>query len=350
MELQWRKLDHEIAAQPMPEDDEELEGLLPQLVGQEGGEANSNGRTRRPRNVWIGCNDCGSRCWTAFHWLGLKCHNCDSYNTTQMAPTVGHETEAERLIRQQQIHHRHDFTGDAVLRDAGIGVDEQTRIDSVLDVPSSPSQLAVPASPGSPSSSASGAPSPRRYFVQAEEARRPSFTTPRFSTPSLPTLPNFPEMPRLPRMPNMNLPNMPNYMPNLPHMPNLSNMPNLELPRFSPYDMFDSLSRSLSPMRYYLQGLDVRDEEMRRDANRSPTSIRSDPTADATPAKREELDDDVGFWGGDGHFLSGEENEDSEGEGEESSSESDSPSDDEMVDDGDGGDDDVDPMDLFGHR
>ena len=357
MELQWRKLDHEIAAQPMPEDDAELEGLLPQLVGQENVGSDPNSRTRRPRTVWIGCNDCGSRCWTAFHWLGLKCHNCDSYNTTQMAPTVGHEeTETERLIRQQQIHHHHDFSGSAVLLDAGIGVEDHINVD-VLDVPASPSQLAVPASPGSPRSSTSSAASPRRYFVQHEEERRPSFTTPRFSTSSLPTLPQFPEMPRLPRMPNIpNLPNMPNYMPNLPnmpnYMPNLPNMPNLELPRFSPYDMFDSLSRSLSPMRYYLQGLDVQeDERLRRDANRSPNSIRSDPTADATAAKAGGLNgDEVEFWGSDGHFLSGEENEGSDGEhvGDESSSGSETPSDDEMADDG--ADDDVDPMDLIGHR
>ena len=338
MELQWRKLDHEIAAQPMPEDDEDLEGLLPQLVGHEGAGANTDGRTRRPRTVWIGCNDCGSRCWTTFHWLGLKCHNCDSYNTVQMAPTIGHETEAERILRQQQIPSHHDFTGNAVLRDAGIGIEDQTREDSVLDIPSSPAQLAVPASPGSPSSSASGS---RRYFVQDDEARRPSYTAPRFSAPSLPTLPNFPEMPRLPRMPNYS-----EYMPNLTNL-NVPNMPNLELPRFSPYDMFDSLSRSLSPMRYYLQGLDVRDEELRRDSNRSPTSIRSDPTADATTRKAD-LEDDVGFWGSDGNFLSGEENEDSDGDDDGSSSESDSPSDDEMVDDGP--DEDVDPMDLIGHR
>lgn len=346
MELQWRKLDHEIAAQPMPEDDEELEGLLPQLVPQDGAEINGNGRTRRPRNVWIGCNDCGSRCWTAFHWLGLKCHNCDSYNTVQMAPTIGHETEAERLLRQQQIPTYHDITGNAVLRDAGIGIEDQTREDSVLDIPSSPAQLAVPGSPGSPGSSASGS---RRYFVQDDEVRRPSFTAPRFSAASLPNLPTFPEMPRLPRMPN--LPNMPDYseyMPNLPNV-NLPNMPHLELPRFSPYDMFDSLSRSLSPMRYYLQGLDVRDEQLRRDGNRSPTSVRSDPLADASTRKAE-MDDDVGFWGSDGHFLSGEENDDSDGEDSGSASEeSERESDDEMVDD-DGPDEDVDPMDLIGHR
>ena len=371
MELQWRKLDDEIRAQPMPDDDE-IDGLLPHV--QDDGEGNRDISSlpppRRPRTVWIGCNDCGSRCWTTFHWLGLKCHNCDSYNTNQMAPTAGHETEAERLIRQQQIHSHHDITGNAVLRDAGIGAEEQLRVDSALDVPSSPAQLAVPASPGSPGSTSSGAQSPRRYFVQDDEPRRPSFTTPRFSTPSLPALPNLPEMPRLPRMPNMpNLPNMPDWpnlpnIPDWPNMPNLPNMSNLELPRFSPYDMFDSLSRSLSPMRYYLQGLDVRDEEIRRDANRSPTSVHSDPTANATASKlkgSEGLADDdaVEFWGSDGHFLSSEGDDEGsapdaqavdDDDEEESETDSDDVSDAEMVeDDLDGGDDDED-MELFGHR
>ena len=356
MELQWRKLDDEIRLQPMPEDEEELDGILPHVEGLGEGDLIRPPplQLRRPRLVWIGCNDCGSRCWSPFHWLGLKCANCDSYNTSQMAPTSGHETETERLIRQQQVHRHHDFTGDAVLRDAGIGAEDPSLVDSGLGVPSSPSQLAVPASPGSPGSPSSSASSPRRYFVQDEELRRPSFTTPRFSTPTLPTLGNLPD--RLPRMPNLpNLPNMPN-MPNL--YPNLPNMPNFpELPRFSPYDMFDSLSRSLSPMRYYLQGLDVRDDQVRREANRSPTSVHSDPTGDATATKDLPDETAVGFWGSDGQFLSGEEDDDDSDESvhavnqdddDESESESEDASDAEMVeDDIEGPDDD---WELFGHR
>lgn len=94
----------------------------------------------------------------------------------------------------------------------------------------------------------------------------------------------------------------------------------------------------------------MRDEEMRRDANRSPTSIRSDPTADATAAKAGLDDDAVELWGSDGQFLSGEENDDEDGEGD-SSSESEESSDAEMVDDeAEGPDDDVDHMELIGHR
>ncbi len=129
MELQWRKLDDEIRAQPMPEDDDDLSGLLPVLAEHDINSENVEqgaAPTRRPRLVWIGCNDCNNRCQTPFHWLGLKCQHCDSYNTNQMAPTAGHvESEAERLLRQQQLEvpQRQELTGDAVLRAAGIGAD-----------------------------------------------------------------------------------------------------------------------------------------------------------------------------------------------------------------------------------
>ncbi|RMY77974.1 hypothetical protein D0863_00947 [Hortaea werneckii] len=288
MELQWRKLDDEIRAQPMPEDDNELEGLMPHIEDASQNEQDhTNGQTapRRPREVYAGCNDCGRRSWTPFHWLGLKCQVCDSYNTNQMPPTAVQETEAERLIRQQQHHHRqHDFTGDSVLRAAGIGPDRTLSVNSTLDVPHSPAQRPIEVPPD-PERRASGAQSPRgRYFVQEDSQRRPSFSVPRFSAPSIPTLANLPEVPRLPRMPNL---------------------PNLELPRFSPAEMLDAVSRSLSPMRYYLQGLDMNEEEegggfqqqqqqqqqrsMRSGnavRNFSPTSIRSDPTADASSAMR----------------------------------------------------------------
>ncbi|KAI5359717.1 Putative Zinc finger, RING-type, Zinc finger, CHY-type, Zinc finger, RING/FYVE/PHD-type [Septoria linicola] len=268
MELQWRKLDEEIAIQPMPED-EDLEGLLSQGEGAEQQPeqvADTNDATyasppRRPRTVWIGCNDCGARTWTPFHWLGLKCQRCDSYNTNQFTPTAHHETEAERLLRQQtQSIRRHDFTGNEVLRDAGIGMsDEAAEVPpSALEVPESPSQQPLPSS--SPYLAA-GAQSPGRYFVTDEEVRRPSFSG-RFSAPSMPNLPtlsNLPDIPRMPRMPT--LPNMPNLQNMRQNFPNMPNMPNVELSRFSPYEMMDAVSRSLSPMRYYLRGLDIADGE-----------------------------------------------------------------------------------------
>ncbi|CAK3866112.1 RING finger [Lecanosticta acicola] len=281
MELQWKKLDDEIEAQPMPDDDE----VLPLVEGHEDDE---DPQQHRPRQVWIGCNDCGGRCWTNFHWLGLKCVRCDSYNTNQMAPTAVHETEEERLMRQQQIH-RHDFTGDAVLRDAGIGVPEPEKqfANSALEVPESPSQ---PPRQGSTSPRlASGAQSLGRYFVHEEETRRPSFS--RFPAPSMPNLPTLSDMPRIPRMPH--LPHLPNLRQNLP------NMPNVELPRFSPYEMIDSLSRSLSPMRYYLRGLDREDElDEICGQGRRPTSVQSEPSKLRLGSESEgsAAVDSVGLW------------------------------------------------------
>ncbi|RMY37870.1 hypothetical protein D0865_13240 [Hortaea werneckii] len=371
MELQWRKLDDEIRAQPMPEDDNELEGLMPHIEDASQNEQDhTNGQTapRRPREVYAGCNDCGRRSWTPFHWLGLKCQVCDSYNTNQMPPTAVQETEAERLIRQQQHHHRqHDFTGDSVLRAAGIGPDRTLSVNSTLDVPHSPAQRPIEVPPD-PERRASGAQSPRgRYFVQEDSQRRPSFSVPRFSAPSIPTLANLPEVPRLPRMPNL---------------------PNLELPRFSPAEMLDAVSRSLSPMRYYLQGLDMNEEEegggfqqqqqqqqqqrsMRSGnavRNFSPTSIRSDPTADASSAMRRASETDEegnarGFWAGssDGVVLSGDDDDEDDtddsvhavrqdDDDDETSSSESEVSDTEMADEEQDDGDEEDEMALFGHR
>lgn len=394
MELQWAKLDDEIAMQPMPEDDEDLGNLLPHLEGvvptTDGTDAEV--AARRPRKAWIGCNDCGGRCWTPFHWLGLKCQYCGCYNTNQMPPTTGHETEAERIIRQQQLQPRqHDFTGNAVLLDAGIGLDPDSddgnRVDSAYAMPSSPTSLspATAAMAGSPSYVNSGrrssaAQSPRRYFVQEDEPRRASFTAPRFPTPSMPNLPRIPDLPTLPNMPTLpnlpNLPNMPN-LPNLPNLPNMPNMPNLELPRFSPYEFVQSLSRSLSPMRYYMEGLDMSDIEHmaqnmtgQRSRSARPSVRRShdevpasSPPVTGPEEKRPRTSSDVPsssnlgfFWGS---AVMSDDEEDVEDDEEDESEEDDEDEEDEEDNDehrihGDSSDvEDTEPDDefeIFGHR
>lgn len=361
MELQWRKLDDEIAIQPMPEDD--IEGLLPHIEGateisDESIDANERHHAsppRRPRKVWIGCNDCGAKTWTPFHWLGLKCQRCDSYNTNQMTPTAHHETEAERLLRQQtQSVRRHDFTGNDVLRDAGIGMVDDTAVSEVevprsaLEVPESPSQQ--------PSGSPRGAQSPGRYFVTDEEVRRPSFSG-RFSTPSMPHLPtlsaNLPEIPRMPRMPTFDLPNMPTYIQdmrqNLPTMPNVS----MELPRFRPYEMMDAVSRSLSPMRYYLRGLDIAGDDETADASHSDArimprsgSVQSDSAVPTKGSKLRSSSDmhSVDLFGSGDHIGEEADSESADGDssGEESAEDSGGDDDDddeehdmEMIDDDD---------------
>lgn len=56
MSQAWRIRDEEVANTPMPEE-------------------------YRHRTEAILCNDCGLRCATPFHVLGLKCGHCNSYNT-----------------------------------------------------------------------------------------------------------------------------------------------------------------------------------------------------------------------------------------------------------------------------
>ena len=87
MELQWRKLDRHIEAQPMPS----------QFL-----------QTR----VWIGCNDCTARSITSYHWLGNKCAVCGSYNTNEMkivdSPAdqeARAAEEAQRLHMATQVEH-----------------------------------------------------------------------------------------------------------------------------------------------------------------------------------------------------------------------------------------------------
>ncbi|KAI9849318.1 MAG: hypothetical protein M1837_004778 [Sclerophora amabilis] len=59
METQFRNLDRAIESQPMP----------PQFQGTK---------------ALVYCNDCSAKSSVKYHWLGLKCAVCDSYNTAQM--------------------------------------------------------------------------------------------------------------------------------------------------------------------------------------------------------------------------------------------------------------------------
>ncbi|KFY16690.1 hypothetical protein V491_05261 [Pseudogymnoascus sp. VKM F-3775] len=59
METQFRTLDRAIEVQPMPEQ-------------------------FRDTKAMITCNDCRAKSAVPYHWLGLKCAVCDSYNTVQL--------------------------------------------------------------------------------------------------------------------------------------------------------------------------------------------------------------------------------------------------------------------------
>lgn len=60
MESQFRALDRAIDSQPMP----------PQF---------------RDTKAMVSCNDCFAKSAVPYHWLGLKCAICDSYNTVQLS-------------------------------------------------------------------------------------------------------------------------------------------------------------------------------------------------------------------------------------------------------------------------
>lgn len=59
MESQFRNLDRSIESQPMPPEFQDTQAV-------------------------VSCNDCYAKSIVKYHWLGLKCGVCDSYNTTQL--------------------------------------------------------------------------------------------------------------------------------------------------------------------------------------------------------------------------------------------------------------------------
>ncbi|KAJ5935876.1 hypothetical protein N7454_005174 [Penicillium verhagenii] len=59
MESTFRNLDRTIESQPMPDEFKDTKGL-------------------------IYCNDCSAKSVVKYHWLGLKCDLCESYNTAQI--------------------------------------------------------------------------------------------------------------------------------------------------------------------------------------------------------------------------------------------------------------------------
>lgn len=59
METQFRNLDLVIQGQPMPPEFQDTKAV-------------------------ILCNDCSGKCTVPYHWLGLKCSICSSYNTVEL--------------------------------------------------------------------------------------------------------------------------------------------------------------------------------------------------------------------------------------------------------------------------
>ncbi|KAL4930038.1 RING finger and CHY zinc finger domain-containing protein [Aspergillus undulatus] len=111
MEATFRNLDRAIESQPMPVDFKDTKAI-------------------------ITCNDCGTKSVVKYHWLGLRCDMCESYNTTQLSVLQGDELD----------HSEPNFAGESVpasrLRSSSHGGD-----DSVL--PSlAPLQIDPSSAPG----------------------------------------------------------------------------------------------------------------------------------------------------------------------------------------------------------
>ncbi|KAL2073359.1 hypothetical protein VTL71DRAFT_10683 [Oculimacula yallundae] len=79
METQFRNLDRAIDAQPMP----------PQF---------------RDTKAMVSCNDCYAKSAVTYHWLGLKCAICDSYNTAQLSILSDPAVEVPQLENREVEH------------------------------------------------------------------------------------------------------------------------------------------------------------------------------------------------------------------------------------------------------
>ena len=381
MELQWRKLDDEIRLQPMPEEDFEP---LPATTSSRPASAiypdstdptdASSSPTQRPsdmltpmpstptpdtpaaapprrhvpRKVWIGCNDCGGRGYTPFHWLGLRCSICDGYNTTQTTPLGNTTTARSPVPGTYRLQRQHDFTGVDAIRSFGAGDGEggaggldpvvregEDRADSAYECSeSSPARLAVQQrglrvqETTDRDFSGTG----RSYFFRAEQEEAAAAAAASGGSPGL-------------------------LRPDRALSASASEM-------FGgvPYEMVMRLGRSLSPMRYYIEGLDLNGAGAGQDAV-------STPPLTAAPAAEEKdkggKGEEGSFWGSDGKFMgvwqssSGDEGandgQEAKDEGEDSEEEDDSEDDDDEesldggLDNEDDEDDDEGEYDLPGH-
>lgn len=78
METQFRNLDRDIDRQPMPEGFRDTKAL-------------------------VSCNDCRAKTIGPYHWLGLKCQVCASYNTRQLAIVRGVEIDESQQAAEALV-------------------------------------------------------------------------------------------------------------------------------------------------------------------------------------------------------------------------------------------------------
>ncbi|KAF2235114.1 hypothetical protein EV356DRAFT_558995 [Viridothelium virens] len=217
MELQWRKLDHAIDAQPMP------------------------AQFARSR-VQLQCNDCSAKSVGRYHWLGNKCGVCDSYNTNELRVfEAGDELQPQAAAAV-------DETTTATMTSPGASdttrIEAARRDDAVqqemrdLSLAAPPSPLHAEAAPRSP---------PRALHADGVEQRVDSAnTSPRRAVALRELRPSR------------------SYFLNADDDDDDAAAAAAQGDSegtwvaggvFSPYEMLQRVSRSLSPIRYYLDGL-----------------------------------------------------------------------------------------------
>ncbi len=80
METQFRNLDRAIESQPMPSQFQDTKAM-------------------------VSCNDCYAKSLVKYHWLGLKCAICDSYNTAQLQ--ILSDPDIEVPVIEVETHDSH---------------------------------------------------------------------------------------------------------------------------------------------------------------------------------------------------------------------------------------------------
>jgi hypothetical protein len=237
MELQWRKLTHDIEGQPMP----------PPFT---------NAR------IYIQCNDCSAKSSVKYHFLGNKCSTCDSYNTNEL-----------------------HFLDEPDLSQIILATQQMEREQPGAESPTSPSARPLHGAPRAAQLRSGGS-----YF----RGDRDMLDDPmRLSTAALA----------------------------------------FEHLRLSPQDILQRFSRSLSPIRNYLNGS-------------SDDVLKTRSTQEGKDQGGE--DGDLDFWGSDGRFLSGDEDNADPPEDEESDGSLNERED--IDDEDDEGDEEPDRIELIGHR
>ena len=94
METQFRNLDRAIDSQPMP----------PQF---------------QDTKAMVSCNDCYAKSAVKYHWLGLKCAICDSYNTAQLSILSDPAVEVPIIESRETEHPAVPETGNGEMASSG---------------------------------------------------------------------------------------------------------------------------------------------------------------------------------------------------------------------------------------